>query len=125
MPVRMILDVDTGIDDALALAFAVREPAIHLEAVLTVAGNVGLDLTTRNTIRVLDWLGAHDVPSCAARLGRFQGGSARPAIGTVMTASAVPRCRSRRARQTTTPSAIWSSASWPNRANYRSCASRR
>ena len=55
-PVRMILDVDTGVDDALALALAVRHPDIQLEAVLTVAGNVGLDLTTRNTLRVLDWL---------------------------------------------------------------------
>jgi inosine-uridine nucleoside N-ribohydrolase len=29
---------------------------------LTVAGNVGLDLVTDNTLRVLDWLGATDVP---------------------------------------------------------------
>jgi hypothetical protein len=35
MPVRMILDVDTGIDDARPGACG---PAIHLEAALTVAG---------------------------------------------------------------------------------------
>jgi len=62
---RLILDVDTGVDDALALAFAVRHPSITLEAVLSVAGNVGLDLTTRNTLTVLDWLGATDVPVAA------------------------------------------------------------
>jgi inosine-uridine nucleoside N-ribohydrolase len=61
----MILDVDTGIDDALALALAVRHPGIRLEAVLTVAGNVGVDLTTRNTLTVLDWLGATHVPVAA------------------------------------------------------------
>src|SRR5437588_2065624 len=57
-----ILDVDTGEDDALAIALAVRHPGVELDAVLTVAGNVGLDLTTRNTLRVLDWLGASSVP---------------------------------------------------------------
>jgi inosine-uridine nucleoside N-ribohydrolase len=64
-PVRMILDVDTGVDDALALALAVRHPHIQLDAVLSVAGNVGLDLTTRNTLRVLDWLAASDIPVAA------------------------------------------------------------
>ncbi len=59
---RVLLDVDTGIDDALAIALAVRHPEVQLEAVLTVAGNVGLELTTRNTLRVLDWLGAQAVP---------------------------------------------------------------
>jgi inosine-uridine nucleoside N-ribohydrolase len=59
---RVILDVDTGIDDALAIALAVRDPRVHLEAVVTVAGNVGLDRTTRNSLRVLDWLGATRVP---------------------------------------------------------------
>lgn len=65
VPLRLVLDVDTGVDDALALAVAVREPRIQLEAVLTVAGNVGLDRTTDNTLRVLDWLGASAVPVAA------------------------------------------------------------
>ncbi len=59
---RIILDVDTGVDDALAIALAVRHPDVQLEAVVTVAGNVGLDLTTRNTVRVLEWRGAGGVP---------------------------------------------------------------
>ncbi|MCA1646855.1 MAG: nucleoside hydrolase [Chloroflexi bacterium] len=62
---RMILVVDTGVDDALALAFAVRHPRIQLEAALTTWGNVGLDLVNDNTLRVLDWLGATDVPVIA------------------------------------------------------------
>jgi inosine-uridine nucleoside N-ribohydrolase len=60
--VPMILDVDTGTDDALALAYATRKPEIDLVAVTTVAGNVGVDKTTANTLAVLDWLGATDVP---------------------------------------------------------------
>ena len=62
---RAILDVDTGVDDALALALALHEPEIELEAVITVAGNVSLELTTRNTLKVLDWLGATEVPVAA------------------------------------------------------------
>jgi inosine-uridine nucleoside N-ribohydrolase len=76
--IRLIMDVDTGVDDALALALAVRHPDVTLEAVLTVAGNVGLDLTTRNTLRVLDWLGASDVPVAS--------GADRPLSGVVVDA---------------------------------------
>jgi len=79
LPLRLILDVDTGIDDAMALALAVRHPGIQLDAVITVAGNVGLPATTRNTLRVLDALGAADVPVAA--------GAAEPLSGTVHEAS--------------------------------------
>jgi inosine-uridine nucleoside N-ribohydrolase len=69
LPLRVILDVDTGVDDALALALAVLHPRVQLEAVLTVAGNVGLDITTRNTLRVLDWVDATDVPVATGASG--------------------------------------------------------
>jgi inosine-uridine nucleoside N-ribohydrolase len=61
-PQPYILDVDTGIDDALALALAVRSPEIELIAVSTLAGNVDVRQTTENTRRVLTWLGASNVP---------------------------------------------------------------
>ena len=57
----MFLDVDTGIDDALAIAYAVRTGA-YLIGVSTVAGNVSIDRATENTRRVLAWLGAESVP---------------------------------------------------------------
>lgn len=57
--VPLILDVDTGTDDALALAYAVASPGIDIVAVTTVAGNVGIDKSTANTLAVLDWLGAN------------------------------------------------------------------
>ena len=60
--VPVILDVDTGTDDALALAYAVMSPRIDLIAATTVAGNVDVEKTTANTLAVLDWLGAPDVP---------------------------------------------------------------
>jgi purine nucleosidase len=57
-----MLDVDTGTDDALAIAYAVRKPEIELVAITTVAGNVDVEKTTANSLAVLDWLGATDVP---------------------------------------------------------------
>lgn len=61
-PLRVILDVDTGVDDAMALALAVHLPGLELVGVMTVAGNVGIDNTTANTWRVLNALGASNVP---------------------------------------------------------------
>ena len=58
--VPVILDVDTGTDDALALAAVAFLQ--NLSRVTTVAGNVGVEKTTANTLAVLDWLGAGDVP---------------------------------------------------------------
>lgn len=61
MSIPLILDVDTGVDDAMAVALAVGLETHHLLAITTVAGNVPVDLATRNTLRVLEWLDA-DVP---------------------------------------------------------------
>jgi len=58
----LILDVDTGIDDAAAIAFALGSPDADVIAVTTLAGNVGVERTTANSLAVLDWLGAADVP---------------------------------------------------------------
>lgn len=57
----LMLDVDTGIDDAAAIAFAVGAGA-DLVGVTTVAGNCAIDLATDNTLRVLSHLGAATVP---------------------------------------------------------------
>ena len=62
MPIPVILDVDTGVDDALALLFAARHPDLELLAVSCVAGNVDVDQVVINTTRVLAAAGAADVP---------------------------------------------------------------
>lgn len=59
---RLILDVDTGTDDAVAIMFAALHPELELVGVTTVNGNVPLDNTTDNTLRVLDWIGHSAVP---------------------------------------------------------------
>jgi inosine-uridine nucleoside N-ribohydrolase len=61
-PKPVILDVDPGHDDAVALMLACGHPGLDLLAVTTVAGNVSLEKTTRNALRVLSLVGCTDVP---------------------------------------------------------------
>ena len=61
-PIPVILDVDPGYDDALALMLACGAPEMEVRAVTTVAGNVSLEKTTRNALRVLSLIGHVDVP---------------------------------------------------------------
>jgi inosine-uridine nucleoside N-ribohydrolase len=60
-PTKLVLDVDTGTDDAVALMFAALHPELELVAATTVNGNVPVELCTENTLRVFDAIGA-DVP---------------------------------------------------------------
>lgn len=57
MPQKVILDVDTGTDDAVALMCAALHPELELVAATTVNGNTTLDYTTDNTLRVFDHIG--------------------------------------------------------------------
>jgi pyrimidine-specific ribonucleoside hydrolase len=68
----VVLDVDTGVDDACAVLLAALHPGLDLRAVTCVAGNVGVDQVVGNTLRVLAAAGRSDVP--VAR------GAARPLL---------------------------------------------
>ena len=59
---KVILDLDTGIDDALALAYALAHPGLELIGVTVTYGNVPVELGVRNTLVLLELLGAGDVP---------------------------------------------------------------
>jgi inosine-uridine nucleoside N-ribohydrolase len=59
---RVILDVDTGTDDAVAILLAALHPDLDLIGVTTVNGNVPVENTTDNTLRVLDLIDRSDVP---------------------------------------------------------------
>src|ERR1700736_1519983 len=61
-PFRVILDTDPGVDDALALLLAMRSPELHIEAITAVAGNVPLDLTLPNALRMVEIAGRTDIP---------------------------------------------------------------
>ena len=60
--IDILLDVDTGVDDALAILFAARNPDLNLLGISCVAGNTNVDQVVRNTLKVLDAAGADDVP---------------------------------------------------------------
>jgi inosine-uridine nucleoside N-ribohydrolase len=53
---KVILDCDTGSDDAVAIMTAILSPRIDLLGVTTVAGNKEINFTTDNTLRVVDML---------------------------------------------------------------------
>lgn len=59
MAERVILDVDTGSDDAIAIMAAVLARDIELLGITTVNGNRNVEITTENTLRVIDLLGTN------------------------------------------------------------------
>ncbi len=59
---RLIIDCDPGIDDAVMLMLAVASRSLDIAAIMTVAGNVPLELTNRNARMVLEFMGRQDIP---------------------------------------------------------------
>ncbi len=72
MTIPMIIDTDPGVDDAVALMLAAASPEVQLLAVTTVFGNVGIELTTANALRLRALAGLDDLPVAA--------GAARPLV---------------------------------------------
>ncbi len=60
--IKMILDVDTGIDDAIGIVLAATAPEVTLLGITTVSGNIDLESATKNTLRVLDLIDVTTVP---------------------------------------------------------------
>lgn len=80
-PRPVLLDVDPGIDDALAILLALRSPEIDVVGISVVAGNVEVDVGARNARQVLELAGRSDVP--VAR------GAAAPLLGKLVTSKHV------------------------------------
>lgn len=85
MPKPIVMDVDTGTDDALAILYALAHPGLQLLGITCVAGNVVLDQVVINTCKMLDAAGAGDIPVAVGtreplqeRAGREGGGSHGP-----------------------------------------------
>lgn len=68
MPKKIILDVDPGIDDAMAVCMALSDPQLEVVAITAVGGNVPPQMATRNVQVVLEQLDP-------ARLPRIGGAS--------------------------------------------------
>jgi inosine-uridine nucleoside N-ribohydrolase len=80
-PRRILLDCDTGVDDAIAILLALRSPELKVEAVTAVSGNVPLAFTLPNTLRMVELTGRTDIP--------VAGGAAVPLVRRLVTASYV------------------------------------
>lgn len=57
---KVILDVDTGTDDAIAIMTAILSPDLDVIGICSVNGNRGIEFTTENTLRVVEYLGMQD-----------------------------------------------------------------
>jgi len=68
-PVRLVIDTDPGIDDAVTLALAARSPELDVLAVTTTYGNATIEATTRNAREVLKLAGRTDITVFAGAVG--------------------------------------------------------
>lgn len=57
----IIIDTDPGIDDAVAIAAAVFSENLDVKLISTVSGNVGIENTTRNALKLMEFFGK-DIP---------------------------------------------------------------
>jgi len=69
---RVIIDTDPGVDDALALLLAMRSPELKIEAITAVAGNVPLELSLPNALRMVEISGRTDIPVAAGAKAPLQ-----------------------------------------------------
>lgn len=77
-PRRVIIDTDPGVDDAIAIFLALRSPELKVEAITPVSGNVPLELTLPNALRLVEIAGRPDVP--------VAGGASLPLVRQLVTA---------------------------------------
>ena len=74
----VLLDVDTGGDDALALLLAMASPALDVRGITCVEGNCPLEQVVVNTLTLLDAIGAPPVPVAVGMEGSIMDGGLPP-----------------------------------------------
>lgn len=97
--VRVHIDADPGLDDLLALAFALACPELELEGVTTVSGNASLEAVTENALRFMTLAGS-EIPVGAGAAGplalarvdatRFHGADGRRGVEIAEPAARAP-----------------------------------
>lgn len=78
-PIPVFIDCDTGIDDALALAYLLTDPRVDVVGIGAVSGNVSAEQAAVNSLALLEAAGRTDIPvavgSVHPRTGAFAGGA--------------------------------------------------
>jgi len=59
---NIIIDTDPGIDDILAILFAIKSKKINVEGLITVGGNVPVSIGTKNALKILEIINREDIP---------------------------------------------------------------
>jgi inosine-uridine nucleoside N-ribohydrolase len=62
---KILIDTDPGIDDAMAIFYALESPELEVVVLTTVFGNAHTDVTTRNALTLLEIAGRTDIPVAA------------------------------------------------------------
>src|SRR5258706_1829708 len=75
---KIIIDTDPGGDDTLAITMLLNEPSVEILGIATTYGNVSLEKTTANALRILDYFERPDIPVIK--------GASQPLIGKGLTA---------------------------------------
>ncbi|MBN5414127.1 nucleoside hydrolase, partial [Serratia marcescens] len=81
MPRPIIIDCDPGLDDAIALAMALRSPELDVKAITTSAGNQTPEKTLHNALGLLTLMGREDIPVAARARGPRVGARGLAATG--------------------------------------------
>ena len=69
----LIIDTDPGIDDAMAIFYALAAPQFDVVGLTTVFGNCHTDVCTTNALRLLDVAGRTDIPVAHGATGPLTG----------------------------------------------------
>ena len=59
---RILIDTDPGIDDSMAIFFALKSPEVSVEGLTTIFGNSSTETTTENALRLLELAGRTEIP---------------------------------------------------------------
>ena len=59
---KVLIDCDAGIDDSLNILFGLASPEIQIEAITAVSGNLHVDKTSLNVLKVLELAGVNGIP---------------------------------------------------------------
>jgi len=62
---KVIVDCDPGIDDSVAILFAIGSGALEVVAITTVSGNLTADRCALNACKILELIGADHIPVAA------------------------------------------------------------
>ena len=76
---KIIIDTDPGVDDAMAILFALRCPELEVIGLTSVFGNVHVGQATENVLKILEFDGREDLVVAQGAAGPIEGKYGGPA----------------------------------------------